>query len=181
MKIISKNIGSIVLTLAFAGLMTATLSYAGMWGGGSGRSSGAGMNSTNERDIDRKEMTDKSDSQRMDKGDARKAIGTMPKISTGGLGSGDMTMDVNPVKYKNGRLEFKYYANTHSVSLGKYDLMELSTLEVEGEVYKPVKADRMSGHHSGGKIIFEVPEEPANFSIIIRDIPKVEVRTYEWN
>jgi hypothetical protein len=59
--------------------------------------------------------------------------------------------------------------------------MELSTLEVEGEVYKPVKADRMSGHHAGGKIIFEVPEKPANFRIVIRDIPQVKERSYDWN
>ena len=105
----------------------------------------------------------------------------MPEITTGGLGSGDMTMDVKPVKYKDGRLEVEYYANTHSVSLGRYDLMELSTLEVDGKVYKPVKADKMRGHHAGGKIVFEVTEKPERFRIVIREIPRVEERLYEWN
>jgi hypothetical protein len=90
-------------------------------------------------------------------------------------------MDIKPVKYKEGRLEIKYYANTHSVSLGKYDLMELCTLEVDGKIYKPVKADQMRGHHAGGRIVFEVPEEPKQFRIVIRDIPLVKERTYDWN
>ena len=108
-------------------------------------------------------------------------ISSMPAISTGGLGSGDMTMEITPVRYSNGRLEVKYYANTHSVSLGKYDLMELSTLEVDGKVYNPVKADLMRGHHAGGRIIFDVPEKPDRFRILIHDIPTVEERFYEWN
>ncbi|MCK5351934.1 hypothetical protein KAJ77_05115 [bacterium] len=112
---------------------------------------------------------------------AGKEISSMPAISTGGLGSGDMTMEITPVGYSGGRLEVKYYANTHSVSLGKYDLMELSTLEVDGKIYKPVKADRLRGHHAGGRIIFEVPERPDQFRIVIRDIPQEKERSYDWN
>ena len=112
---------------------------------------------------------------------AGKEISSMPAISTGGLGSDDMTMEITPVRYSDGRLEVKYYANTHSVSLGQYDLMELCTLEVDGKIYKPVKADRMSGHHAGGRIVFEVPERPDQFRIVIRDIPQVKERSYDWN
>jgi hypothetical protein len=108
-------------------------------------------------------------------------IGSMPEISTGGLGSGDMTMEIRPVRYNDGLLEVKYYANTHSVSLGRYDLMELCTLEVNGKFYKPIKADQMRGHHAGGRIVFEVPERPDQFRIVIRDIPQVNERSYEWN
>ena len=112
---------------------------------------------------------------------AGKEISSMSAISTGGLGSDDMTMEITPVRYSDGRLEVKYYANTHSVSLGQYDLMELCTLEVDGKIYKPVKADRMSGHHAGGRIVFEVPERPDQFRIVIRDIPQVKERSYDWN
>ena len=108
-------------------------------------------------------------------------IGAMSEIVTGGLGSGDMTLEIRPVRYSDGRLEVKYYANTHTVSLGGYDLMELCTLEVDGKIYKPVKADQMRGHHAGGRIVFEVPEEPKQFRIVIRDIPLVKERTYDWN
>ena len=108
-------------------------------------------------------------------------IGSMPEMSTGGLGSGDMTMEIRPVRYSDGRLEVKYYANTHSVSLGRYDLMELCTLEVNGKFYKPVKVDQMRGHHAGGRIVFEVSEKPDQFRIVIRDIPQVNERSYDWN
>ena len=134
--------------------------------------------------MDGRGSIDQDDSVRgrmMDSDDRHIDFGSMAEITTGGLGSGDMTMDVKPVKYKDGRLEVKYYANTHSVSLGRYDLMELSTLEVDGKVYKPVKADKMRGHHAGGKIVFEVTEKPERFRIVIREIPRVEERLYEWN
>jgi len=112
---------------------------------------------------------------------AGKEISAMPMIATGSLESGDISMEITPVSYSNGRLEVKYYANTHSGNLGKYDLMELGTLETNGKVYKPVKADRMSGHHAGGRIIFDVPEKPDRFRIVIHNIPIVEERFYEWN
>lgn len=112
---------------------------------------------------------------------AEKEISSMPAISTGSTGSGDMSMEITPVRYSNGRLEVKYSSSTHSVSLDKYDLMELSTLEVDGKVYRPVKTDRMSGHHASGRIIFEVPEKPDGFRIVIRDIPRVNERLFDWN
>lgn len=180
MKTIRNKVGSALLTLFVAGLMAAAPSFAGMWGG-SDRGAGSGTSSAMDRDGDRQDMVSRSDSRMMDQSNVPVDIGSMPEITTGGLGSGDMTMDVKPVKYKNGRLEVKYYANTHSVSLGRYDLMKLSTLEIGGKVYKPVKADRMRGHHAGGKIVFEVTEKPDRFRIVIRDLPRVEERLYEWN
>jgi hypothetical protein len=173
MKTIMKNMGSILLTLIVASLMAVPPSFAGM-GGGSDRDSGSGMGSSTAGENDRRDMDSRSGSANMD-------IGSMPEISTGGLGSGDMTMEIRPVRYSNGHLEVKYYANTHSVSLGKYDLMELCTLEADGESYKPFRADRMRGHHAGGRIVFEVPERPDRFRIVIRDIPKVKERFYDWN
>jgi hypothetical protein len=180
MNIIINKTGSVLLTLVAAGLMAAAPSLAGMQGG-SGTGPGSGTSSTMESGSDRQDMVSRSGSRMMDGGNAPMDISSMTEVSTGGLSSGDMTMEVKPVKYKNGRLEVKYYANTHSVSLGRYDLMELSTLEVDGKVYKPVKADRMRGHHAGGRIVFEVPQRPEQFRIVIRDIPKVEERLYAWD
>jgi hypothetical protein len=186
MKTSTKKTGAIIIALLIAGAVAAAPAFAGMGGGsdqgsGSGGNSGSGMGSSMEGEDGRQGMGNGSGSQMTNSEDSRVEINSMPMISTGGLGSGDMTMDVTPVKYKDGRLEVKYYANTHSVSLGKYDLMELSTLEVNGKIYKPVKADRMRGHHSGGRIVFEVPERPDQFRIVIRDIPTVEERYYVWN
>ncbi len=137
-------------------------------------------------DADRQDMGSGSgyDGQMMDREDPESGhmdITSMPMISTGGLGSGDMTMEVTPARYKDGRLEVKYYANTHSVSLGNYDLMKLSTLEADGTVYSPAQVDRMKGHHASGRIVFEMPERPKQFRILIRDIPQVKVRSYDWN
>jgi hypothetical protein len=179
MEIIKKRTFQIVLALIISGAVTASPALAGM-GGGSGGGSGSGMNGSNEDEQNARQgrdMNTKGMSTNREFGD----MGSMSAITTGGLGSGDMTMEVTPVKYNDGRLEVKYYANTHSVSLGKYDLMELCTLEVDGKVYQPVKADRMRGHHAGGRIVFEVPEMPDRFRIVIRDIPTVEERSYDWN
>lgn len=175
-----KNAGFILLTLIVTLLIAVAPSFAGMRGG-SDRGSGSSMSGSTAGDSDRQDTDSSSGSRMVDQGGARLDIGSMPEITTGGLGSGDMTMDIKPVKYKEGRLEIKYYANTHSVSLGKYDLMELCTLEVDGKIYKPVKADQMRGHHAGGRIVFEVPERPDRFRIVIRDIPLVKERTYDWN
>ena len=182
MKKVNKRTFQLLLTLTVAVIVAASPAFAGMQGG-----SGGGSGSSTDRSSDG-ERTGMSGSQ--ERGMEAVGMGTnrefmeissMPAITTGGLGSGDMTMEITPVRYSNGRLEVKYYANTHSVSLGKYDLMELSTLEVDGKVYDPVKADRMRGHHAGGRIIFDVPEKPDRFRIVIHNIPIVEERFYEWN
>ncbi len=170
-----KKTVQILSALIFFSLLTGNQAFARMDGSGSGGQGGmgSGPGAGTESGPSGGEMMD-TRSDHLD-------YGSMPMITTGGLGSGDITMDITPVKYKNGRLEVKYSANTHSMSLGKYDLMELSTLEIDGKVYKPVKADRMRGHHAGGRIVFEVPEKPERFRIVIRDIPRVEERLFDWN
>ena len=125
--------------------------------------------------------SDRAGDRMMDADDMHVDIASMPGITTGGLGSGDMTLDIKPVRFRNGRLEVKYSANTHSVNLGNYDLMELSTMEADGKVYRAVQADPMRGHHAKGKIVFEVSEQPDHFRIVIHDIPHVMERSYEWN
>ena len=152
----------------------------GSMGGDSGRDSGGSMGDDSGNDsgdrIDGNGYGDRT----MTQGQSHD-LRSMPGISTGGLDSGNMTMEIEPVMFGNGRLEVKYFANTHTVGLGKYDLMELSTMEVEGKVYHPVEADEMSGHHSGGKIVFEIPEKPDRFRMVIQGLPGVEKRRYEWN
>ncbi len=182
MKTFRKRTFQFVLTLILSGAVTASPALAGM-GGGSGGGSGSGMDGSGggEQRGTAARQGRGMEAEGMGVNQEFREISAMPAISTGGLGSGDMTLEITPVRYSNGRLEVKYYANTHSVSLGKYDLMELSTLEVDGKVYDPVKADRMRGHHAGGRIIFDVPEKPDRFRIVIHNIPIVEERFYEWN
>ena len=199
MENIIGKITKLLLIFTIAGFVAASPALAGM-GGGSGGGMGGGSDSDSGDSMGGDSDSDSGDSMGGDSGnDSGDRMGgngygdrtmtegqshdlrSMPEISTGGLGSGDMTLEIEPVMFGNGRLEVKYYANTHTVSLGKYDLMELSTMEIDGKVYHPVEADRMSGHHAGGKIVFEVPEKPDRFRMVIQGLPGVEKRLYEWN
>ena len=95
MTIIRKNAGFILLTLIVASLMAVAPSFAGMGGGsnrgsGSGGDSGSGMGSSTAGDSDRQDMDSRSGGTNMD-------IGAMSEIVTGGLGSGDMTLEIRPV------------------------------------------------------------------------------------
>lgn len=185
MKRINKKTSMILLVLITVAALSASPVFARM-GGGSGGGSGSGGGGSVGRggSMNGSSSSNRSDRparRMMDSDDRHFNVDSMPGITTGGVGSGDMTMDIRPLRYKDGRLEFKYKANTHSVSLGDYDLMELATLEANGKVYRPVQADPMRGHHAGGRIAFEVPERPDQFRIVIREIPQVVERSYDWN
>jgi len=71
--------------------------------------------------------------------------------------------------------------NTHSVSLGQFDLSELTVLEYRGNTYRPVKVKAGGGHHAYGKMIFELEEEPSDFTITISGIPMVQKREFKWH
>jgi hypothetical protein len=107
-------------------------------------------------------------------------VGELPKIAVGSMGSGDAVIELKPDTYENGKLVVRYFANTHSVSLGNYNLLESTILMVGDETFKPVEADDLNGHHPKGKITFQVDELPEAFTVVIRGIPAVEERVYEW-
>ncbi|UCF31533.1 MAG: hypothetical protein JSV26_03735 [bacterium] len=165
----------LIAFVGIAGILGGIPAFAGMGGGGGpggGASGGMGGDSGMETSP-------------MPRGTGQGMRGpvdidSMPSISTGGMNSGNATIEMKPYRFSDGRLELKYYANTHTVSLGKYDLMELTTLEVDGNIYRPLSIARMRGHHAGGRIVFEVPEMPRQFRVIIRGVPSVEERIYEW-
>lgn len=106
--------------------------------------------------------------------------GSMPRISSGTMNNGDAVIDLQPLQFHDGMMEIGFRANTHSVALGDYDFVEHAELEFKGHTYRPVRSDRMKGHHNGGKMIFEVSERPEHFRIIIRGIPSSVERVYEW-
>jgi len=70
--------------------------------------------------------------------------------------------------------------NTHSVDLSQFDLKEIITLEYNGKIEKPISAFSLQGHHSNGKLLFNVKEELTLFSVIIDGIPKVNKRVFTW-
>jgi hypothetical protein len=100
--------------------------------------------------------------------------------STGSLEDGDVEIELTPF-IEGSRLTVRIGMDTHSVNLGDFDLAEITTLEYSGKTIKPVKAKKPRGHHSYGKIIFDVGEELSSFKIRIKGIPKKQERVYEWN
>lgn len=114
------------------------------------------------------EMPDKKES---------KVLGT---VSTGDTETGNVQIDLTPVGIVNGKLAINVAANTHSVSLDDYDLAEITTLVYNGKGYKPVSAVELESHHGSGNIIFDINEIPKNFKVIIKGIPNIEERVFEW-
>ena len=104
--------------------------------------------------------------------------------TTGSMGSGDAVIELTPGPVYNNLLAVNFSINSHSVNLSGFDLKEITVLEHEEHVFKPVKASRMEGHHSSGIIVFEVGDKIGNkdgFKIRLRGIPDVQERVYEWS
>ncbi len=99
---------------------------------------------------------------------------------TGSTGSGDALVELTP-KIDSNKLVVKFNINTHSVRLSRFDLTNITTLEYEGKIRKPIKASRIGGHHSSGTIVFDTGEDISSFTIRIKGIPSVNERIYEWN
>lgn len=101
-------------------------------------------------------------------------------ISSGSTGSGEVSIDLKPHKVSDGQLEVDISVNTHSVSLEKFNLKEITTLEFNGKSIRPVSAPSLTGHHNSGTLIFDIDEDIDSFTIKIVGIPKVEERIFEW-
>lgn len=101
-------------------------------------------------------------------------------IDSGTTEEGDVLVELTPVGISNNQLRVEISANTHSVSLGEFDLTEITILEYNGKSAKPVSAPNLGGHHSNGELVFDVDDEFKEFTIKIKGIPKVEERVFEW-
>lgn len=102
-------------------------------------------------------------------------------ITTGSTGSGDALIELTPAVIEKDRLVVEFRINTHSVKLSQYDLREITTLEYDGKVLRPVKAGRIGGHHSSGSIVFDTDGTLNSFTIRIKGIPRNGDRVYVWN
>jgi len=162
-NIIFKTTFKTTLILAVISLMAIAPAFADM--GNQSAESGSGM-----ANLEKTGYAQKSAQTRMD----------FSKVFTGNMNSGGVRMDMKPVSFKDGKLKVKFSANTHTGSLGDYDLMELSTLEFGDKSFRPVKADRMRGHHAGGMLVFEVSELPEHFNIIVEGIRNRGRRVFEY-
>ncbi|MFV1988497.1 MAG: hypothetical protein ACC682_14545 [Gemmatimonadota bacterium] len=93
--------------------------------------------------------------------------------------AGEVTLDVEP-QWAEGKLVLDLSANTHSVDLSGLDLTALIRLEVGEATLEPSEAGSLDGHHAKASVTFVLEAAPAQFSVVIRDVPDVPVRTLTW-
>ncbi|NQU64917.1 MAG: hypothetical protein HQ517_11655 [SAR324 cluster bacterium] len=94
---------------------------------------------------------------------------------------GNVTVDLTPLSFEDGKLIIKVSISTHSVDdLNKYNLKEITQLEIGSNTIKPVKTPSLSGHHNSGKMVFEVAELPDKFAIGITGLDSPEKREFLW-
>ena len=108
------------------------------------------------------------------------SAGKYKSIDSGSTNDGDVSIELTPIGFENGKLSVSLSVNTHSVSLEKFDLKEITELQYEGKTVKPISAPKLAGHHNSGTLVFDAGSEPKSFKIIIKGIPKVQERVFEW-
>lgn len=95
--------------------------------------------------------------------------------------SGPVMVDLTPGSFKDGKLMIAMKVTTHTVNdLGKYDLKELAVLHIGDKTYRPSSAPSVAGHHSGGDLIFELPQAPREFKIILDGFDRPAKREFVW-
>ncbi len=94
---------------------------------------------------------------------------------------GEVSVELIPQKYENGIFTVSIGVNTHTVNdLDKYDLAALTTLEWNGQKYRPSSAPSLSGHHNLGELKFDLPREPEAYTIAILGLHDAGTRTFTW-
>ncbi len=101
------------------------------------------------------------------------------KIS-GDFSEGNVVITARPVGFSKGIFSIELFFDTHAVDLSTLDLENNALLVAGGKTLKPISAPRLFGHHSNGKLIFSMDEEPSAFSLIITNVPTIQRRELEW-
>jgi hypothetical protein len=91
-----------------------------------------------------------------------------------------VTFSVSSVEYDDA-VGFKMLIDTHQGSLS-FDLTEVATLTVEGEMYSPLswRGSPPGGHHRSGELLFPKPQEAGAMTLVISDVYGVPERVFEW-
>jgi len=110
---------------------------------------------------------------------AKQAVPAFNSISSGDTQPGSVSIELTPLGVKDGKFQVRIAASTHSVELSQFDLKEITVLEYDGKVVKPISAPGFAGHHSSGVIEFDVGSI-SKFTIKIKGIPNVEERVFSW-
>ncbi|MBS3152451.1 hypothetical protein J4230_03515 [Candidatus Woesearchaeota archaeon] len=94
--------------------------------------------------------------------------------------TGAVTIDITPKEFKNGEFYIDIKLNTHTVNMESYDLKEITTLNYDDKIAKPVMVPHLEGHHNSGTLVFNLDKEPKKFTIKIIGILDVNERLFEW-
>jgi hypothetical protein len=106
---------------------------------------------------------------------------TFESVLIGTTEQGDVALELTPTKMNDGTLSVDVSANTHSVDLSSFDLMNIILLEYGGKKITPLSAPQLNGHHTYGTVVFDVDDfETTSFTIIVENIPQIEQRVFRW-
>ena len=92
---------------------------------------------------------------------------------------GQVTLELEP-RWQDGAFVLDIRANTHSVDLGGIKLEEAVRLIIGETSIAPTEAGSLSGHHASASLVFPLAKRPTSFTIEIRGVPDVPVRTLRW-
>ncbi len=93
---------------------------------------------------------------------------------------GEVVIDLKPLGVRDSKYSFEINVNTHTVSLEQYDLMKLITLEFDSNKLNPSSAPKLNGHHNSGILAFDINKDIKVFKVVIKDIPDIKGRVFEW-
>jgi hypothetical protein len=91
----------------------------------------------------------------------------------------DVSVQLTP-SMKDGHLVVDVRVNTHSGDLAALDLKQAARLQVGERELAPVEVPRLSGHHAGGQMVFDVKAAPESFSIVLSGVRGQPPLTYRW-
>lgn len=96
------------------------------------------------------------------------------------ISNGEVTISLSP-EYQKGVLKVAYSINTHTADLSGINLQEQISLNMDGKKINPSSPNSLSGHHNSGILEFNVNEIALPFEIIVKDVPDIQLRRFEWN
>lgn len=80
----------------------------------------------------------------------------------------------------SGGFHMDVVVDTHSGSLATLNLNTQATLRVGTAEYRPAQRVVLSGHHGQVTLVFNVPQAPATFELVITDVPGAGEVRFAW-
>ena len=95
--------------------------------------------------------------------------------------SGVISISVQPTVVTADQISFNISLNTHSGSLASVDLKRQVRLKIGDAVLEPSEVPQLSGHHSGGTIVFRIERSFNDFELIVSNVPDKLEREFKWS